>query len=132
MAGLLDGQIASAIYAGFKDKLLKGHLRRALTTGTPDDAGDPVPAGATLYPCQGFTEEYDDHNRPVGVPETDLKVNIFAKSLPAGVRPLKDDLQSFTQAGVVTWYQLRNAMIDPAGALWICRGYVVSQPLVSA
>jgi len=131
VAGLLDGDIASAIYAGFKNRLLKGGLRRVSTTGTPDASGDPVPAGSVLWLCQGFTEDYDDHNRPAGIPETDLKVNIFAKSLPVNVRPRKDDTVNFVQAGATTWFQLRNATIDPAGALWTCRAYVIPAPLES-
>ena len=131
-AGLLDGYIAAAIYAGFKGRLLKGTLRRNVPSGNLDDYGDATATSPSTWTTEGFTELYSDFFRAQArIPETDLKVNIFAKSLTSGVRPRKDDLASFTQAGVVTWYQLRNATVDPAGALWTCRAFVVPAPLES-
>jgi hypothetical protein len=125
--GLLEGQLAKAIYGGFKGKLLKGQLRRltpAESAGLDvlgDDAAAPVPA---LYRCEGFTEDYSDFSRAqAGIPEEDVKVNIFAASLPAGIRPLKDDTVSFTRAGAVSWYQLRADATDPAEALWVCQAF---------
>lgn len=120
MAGLLDGQLASAIYAGFKGKLLKGTLRRRAVDETQglDALGDPRGVTVTDYPCQGFTDNYTEFFRATfGVPDTDLKVCIFSKSLPVGVRPLKDDLVQFQSV----WYQLKTVGTDPATALWECR-----------
>lgn len=120
MAGLLDGQIADAIYAGFKGKLLKGKLRRRAVDETEglDGLGDPKHIVETDYTCQGFVDNYSEFFRTsFGVPDTDLKVSIFAKSLPAGVRPTKDDLVQFQSI----WYQLKTITTDPATALWECR-----------
>lgn len=129
--GLLDGQLAQAIYDGFKGKLLKGSLRREVIGDSSglDELGDPVAAQPTTWGIQGFTDEYSDFFKAqAGIPTSDLKVCIFGKSLPAGVRPQKDDKVSFVQAGVSTWYQLRKATTDPATALWTCQGYVIPAP----
>lgn len=118
--GLLDGQLASAIYAGFKNRLLKGTLRRrtAVVTMGLDALGDAIKTSETDYDCQGFVDEYSEFFRvTAGIPDTDCKVAIFAKSLPSGVRPLKDDLVRFQSV----WYQLRTVTTDPATALWECR-----------
>lgn len=120
MVGLLDGQLASAIYAGFKNKLLIGTFRRRAIDETEglDELGDPRSVVETDYSCQGFTDNYSEFFRATfGVPDTDLKVCIFAKSLSAGVRPLKDDLVRFQSI----WYQLKTVSVDPATALWECR-----------
>lgn len=120
MAGLLDGFLADAIYKGFKNKLLIGTLRRMSFVRAEglDERGDPNRRTPTDYLCQGFTDEYSEFFRATaGVPDTDLKVCVFGKSLPAGVRPQKDDYVQFRS----TWYQLRTVMVDPANALWECR-----------
>jgi len=120
MAGLLDGQLASAIYAGFKNKLLVGTLRRRAVDEAEglDALGDPQHFTETDYTCQGFVDNYSEFFRmSLGIPDTELKVCIFAKSLPAGVRPLKDDLVRFQSI----WYQLKTVATDPATALWECR-----------
>ncbi len=129
--GLLDGQLASAIYAGFKGKLLVCALRQAsvVESGGLNELGDPITVNPTSYGCQGFTEDYDEAYRlRAGIPLTDLKVCLFAKSLPAGVKPAKDDLASVTRAGVATWYQLRRVATDPATALWTCQAYETAAP----
>lgn len=127
--GLLDGQLAQAIYNGFKGKLLKGSLRREVLgdSGGLDEFGDPVAPTPVIWTLQGFTDEYSDFFKATAfVPTTDLKVNVFAKSLQ--VRPQKDDKVSFTQAGVVTWYQVRKVATDPATALWVCQSFVCPAP----
>jgi hypothetical protein len=129
--GLFDGQIASAIYAGFKGKTLVCALRttRVASSGGLDALGDPLALSPTTYPCEGFDDAYSDaYKLAAGIPLTDVKVNIFAKSLPDGVRPGKDDIASVTRAGVVSWFQLRKADIDPAGALWVCQAYKIAAP----
>jgi hypothetical protein len=121
---LLTGQLAKAIYAGFKGKLLSGSLRRVAPGGL-DQYGDTVPGTVTTYPCEGFTDKYDDAYRArAGIPETDLIVNIFAQSLPAGIQPTKDDTAQF----LGTWYQLRAVKTDPATALWVCQAYEIRAP----
>ncbi|GGB00540.1 hypothetical protein GCM10011491_30930 [Brucella endophytica] len=121
---LLTGQIAKAIYAGFKGKLLTGQLRQQ-SAGGLDEYGDPTPGTVTLSPMQGFTDEYDDAYRArAGIPETDLIVNIFAQSLPAGIRPGKDDKAQF----LGQWYQIRAVKTDPATALWTCQAFRIEAP----
>lgn len=120
MAGLLEGQIADLIYKGFKNKLLTGTLRRRAASAAVglDEYGDPISSPPTDWTCQGFTDEYSEFLRgSLGIPDTDLKVSIFAKSLPSGVRPLKDDLVRFQSV----WYLLRTVGTDPATALWVCQ-----------
>ncbi|WEX10283.1 hypothetical protein [Chelativorans sp. AA-79] len=121
---LLTGQLAKAIYAGFKGKLLAGQLRQQ-SSGGVDEYGDPIPGPVTLYAMQGFTDEYDDAYRArAGIPETDLIVNIFAQSLPAGIQPGKDDKAQF----LGQWYQLRGVKTDPATALWVCQAFRIEAP----
>jgi hypothetical protein len=124
MPGLLQGQLASQIYAGFQGKLLKGTLRRPAPSGGLDSFGDPNAVQILTWPCQGFVEGYNDFFRLRAlIPETDSKVNIFAKSLPAGVAPLKDDQVLFNGQ----WWQLRRAQTDPATALWVCQAFVATR-----
>lgn len=118
--GLLDGQIASAIYNGFKGKLLRGTLRKFVVDEAVglNTKGDPIAVNPVDYTCEGFVDEYSEFFRAqTGIPDTDCKVCIFAKSLSAGVRPLKDDLAQFQSM----WYQLKSVSTDPAQALWECR-----------
>jgi len=129
--GLLDGQLAQAVYDGFKGKLLGGALRREVLGESSglDEFGDPISPTPQVWSLQGFTDEYSDFYKASSfVPTTDLKVNVFAKSLPAGIRPQKDDKVSLTQAGVTTWYQVRKVATDPATALWVLQSYVVPEP----
>ena len=118
--GLLDGAIAKAIFDGFKGKLLKGTLRRrtAVVAVGLDERGDAISTTTTDYACEGFVDEYSEFFRATaGVPDNESKVAIFAKSLPSGVRPLKDDLVLFGGQ----WWQLKTVNVDPATALWECR-----------
>lgn len=120
--GLLDGQIADLVYAGFKGKLLSGTLSKDAPGGTLDSLGDPTTETTTGYACQGFVDGYSDMYRAqAGIPQEDSKVSIFAKSLPAGVRPGKDD--RVTIGGDI--WQIRNVKTDPATALWECQAYVI-------
>lgn len=125
MPGLLEGQIANAIYKGFKNKLLKGTLRRDVPSSL-DARGDPVSTSPLTWGMQGFVDLYSESFRAqFGVPDTDAIVNIFAKSLPSGVQPTKDDKVLFRSQ----WYQLRTVSVDPALALWMCqRSFVIPAP----
>ena len=128
MPGLLDGAIASAVYAGFKGRLLTGTLRQS-SAATLDDLGDPATPTDTDYPVQGFVDGYSAVFRAqAGIPIEDVRVSIFGKSMPTGVRPGRDDRVRMRQAGVDTWYQLRTAEVDPAGALWECQAYAIPAP----
>lgn len=133
MAGLLEGQIADLIYKGFKGKLLKGVLRRETASGSAglDDLGDPLATVIETWACQGFTDLYSAFYRSqAGIPDTDLKANIFAKSLTGGVVPTKDDQVKFTVSSVATWYQVRKVDVDPATALFVCQAFVIPDPTV--
>jgi hypothetical protein len=121
---LLTGQLAKAIFAGFKGKLLSGTLRQQ-SAGGVDQWGDPIPGTVSLYGCEGFTDEYSDAFRvQAGIPETDLKVCIFGQSLPAGVQPTKDNQAQFRGQ----WYQLRKIKVDPAMALFECQAFRIEVP----
>ena len=124
MPGLLEGQIAKAIYKGFKGRLLAGTLRRETLGTTLDAYGDPTGASVSSYSIEGFVSGYSAFYRATaGIPETDVKVNIFAQSSP-GLVPSKDDLVQFQ--GV--WYQLRSVNVDPATALYACQAFVTVEP----
>lgn len=125
MAGLLTGQIAKAIFKGFKGKLLKGELRRENPTGGLDEFGDPNAVTLTFFSIEGFTDEFSDFYRAqAGIPETDLKVNIFAESSP-GLTPAKDDKVDF----LGRWYQIKKVKVDPAGALYECQSFEIPPPI---
>lgn len=128
MPGLLDGQIADAIFKGFKGKLLKGTLKRvAPDEGAGlDQLGDPQGITETTWNCEGFVDNSSRGRKTQdGVPDHTVKICIFAKSLPAGVRPELDDLVQFPRTSG-PWYQLQTpAETDPATALWEARASLV-------
>ena len=123
MAGLLEGALAKAIFAGFKGRLLKGELRREVAASAPDEYGDVITT-PQYFSVEGFTDLYSAFYRDrAQIPETDLKVSIFAQSSP-GLRPTKGDKVSFKNV----WYQLRQVGVDPADALWECQAFEVRPP----
>lgn len=125
--GLLDGQIAKAIYSGFRGKLQRGTLWRPVTaaSGGLDARGDPIVLSPLSWACQGFQDEYSDvYKVTVGIPITDVRINLFAASLPSGIAPQKDDKVHI--AG--QWWQLRKVTTDPAKALWIAPGFACKDP----
>lgn len=124
MPGLLEGQLAKAIYAGFKNKLLTGTLRRVVPGIDLDDNGDPRDSTIQTWTVQGFTDKYSAfYSAQAGIPDSDLKVCIFAQSIP-GVTPTKDDKALFQGK----WYQLRKVGTDPATALWECQAFEIPVP----
>lgn len=126
--GILDGALADKVYQAFRGKLKSGYLRKMeIGSSTAHDSyNDPVDKAPAIYACQGFADNYSDYFRSqAGIPETDVKLCIFGKSLPNGVRPEKDDK---AQMGGV-WYQVRRAAIDPAGALWECQSFIIEAPV---
>ena len=123
--GILDGDLAKAIYNGFKNKLLKGELRRETPSGTVDEYGDDVGPSISYTAIQGFTSRYTAfYMAQAGIPDTDLKVNIFAQSAPS-LTPNKDDKVTFQSR----WYQLRKVDVDPATALWVCQAFEIDPPV---
>lgn len=124
MAGLLEGQIAGAIYAGFKGRLLRGTFRRSEST-TVDGLGDDVAPTITRTGCEGFVDESAFLLKPVaGIPETDAAVCIFAKSIPA-IEPRPGDTIGMRGQ----WWQVRKVMVDPAKALWSCAAFAIKEPV---
>lgn len=127
---LLEGDLATSIYNGFKGKLLTGVIRKRdiADSGALDSRGDPELGVPVDHPMEGFSENYDDAFRArAGIPITDFKVNVFGKSLP-GVTLGKDDIGYFTRNGVQEWFQLRRVTKDPAGALWTCQAFEIPGP----
>ncbi len=125
MGDLLTGKIAKAIFKGFKGRLLTGELRREAQSGPLDELGDPTIGGINYFAIEGFTDQYSAfYRKNAGIPETDLKVNIFSES-SLGLTPRKDDKVFFSP----TWYQLRQVGVDPAGALYECQSFVIEPPI---
>lgn len=128
MASFLD-DMPAAIFAGFKGKL-RGGIIRALSEGTGIDAhGRPTGAVPTDHPIEGFSDQYSAFTRAAaGIPDTDLKVCIFAASLPPGFVPQKDMIARLDPPAGPVWYKLRGADTDPATALWICPAFEIKAP----
>ncbi len=127
MVGLLDGQLASQIYAGFRNKLQKATLWRSVAAVSAglDARGDPIATDPVTWGCQGFHDNISDFFKMrAGIPEDDSLVCLFSKSLPAGVVPQKDDKVNL--AG--SWWQLRRVSTDPAAALYSCQAFICAAP----
>jgi hypothetical protein len=137
MTGLLNGELAASIYAGFKGKLLTGRFYQhaVAESGGLDSRGDPLvsePGEPTGIACEGFIDNYSAFSHAqAGIPDTDLKVCVFGKSMPA-VTPAERNLFECTgPAGSIykdRWFQVRRAAIDPAGALWECQSFEIEVP----
>lgn len=116
MAGLLEGQLAKAIFAGFKGKLLKGSFVRSTPGGGLDALGDPIAPTTATYRFEGFEETVSVFFREkAGIPDKDAVFMIFADS----IRP-RTDVQ---KQDVVTlrgkpWRVERVLDIDPAQATY--------------
>lgn len=122
---LLTGDLAKKVFAGFKGKLLTGELRHEEAGTAVDEYGDPLAPTITYTAIEGFTSNFSDAFRATaGIPDTDLKVQIFAQSAPALV-PTKDDKVLFLDQ----WYQIRKVRKDPATALWTCQSFAIDPPV---
>lgn len=119
MASPLEGQIAKAIYNGFKGRLLKGTLTRSVASGGLDEYGDPVTVTPQSYGCEGIVENFSAFYRAqAGIPDTDVSILILAQSI--ATVPTKDDTVTFRGAT----YQIREVLdIDPANATYRLQGY---------
>lgn len=125
---LLEGDLAKAIYDGFKDKLLSGEVRRKRLpiSGALDAHGDPVELESQTWQIQGFIDNYSRFTRAqAGIPDSTLKVCVFAQSAPDWT-PRKDD---WVRLGT-QWTQLAGGPleIDPAGAMWTLDGIASEGP----
>lgn len=121
MVSLLDGQIAKAIYAGFKGKLLIGTLSRGIPGNVLDPHGDPTTITPASFPCQGFVEAFSVFFKAqAGIPDNVVSVTIFAQSITTV--PTIDDVVIFRG----TRYQLRRLIdIDPAVATYRFAGFQI-------
>lgn len=133
MTGILDGSLAQSIYDGFKDQLLTAiyYERLVADSGGTDELGDPTAVADLPHDCQGFIDEYSATVRAqAGIPETDLKVCLFGKSLD--VTPARGGMVQITgPAGSIyldRWFQVREKRIDPAGALWELQSFEIKDP----
>lgn len=123
---LLD-DLAKAVSDAFKGLLLSGVIRQIAypSSGALDSFGDPVDGLAVETACEGFVEGYSDYYRATaGIPDNDVKVNLFAQSMP-GITPGKDD----TVMLGATWYQIRKVQTDPATAMWTCQAFIIPEPV---
>lgn len=126
--GLLDGDLATSIYNGFKGKLLTGEVRRnapGISAGL-DDQGDPLDLDSETWDVEGFIDNYSRDTRArAGIPDTAVKVCIFAQSAP-DYSPRKDD----TVRIGARWARILDGpiVIDPAGALWELQGQEIDAP----
>lgn len=126
--GLLDGDLATAIYDGFKGRLLSGEVRRkgAAVSGGNDAHGDPIDTDTATWEIEGFRDTYSRFTRAqAGIPDTDVKLSIFAQSAP-DYTPRMDDLVLLN----AQWFRIVGGPIeiDPAGALWTCQGREIEAP----
>lgn len=125
--GLLDGDLRDSIFAGFQGKLKTGTLyeRTIPESGGLDELGDPLDvASSPTHAIEGFTDNYSAFTRAqAGFPETDLKLCFFGATIP-GIEPQRGWVAKLG----TEWFQIRNAEVDPAGALWTCQSFKISAP----
>ena len=122
--GLLDGEIANAIYRGFRGKLLTGTLRREVPGTGTDTLGDPNPGTPETYTFEGIRENYNAAFRATaGIPQTDVRILIIAGSL--STTPRRGD-----QIKIVNvWHKVREIeSIDPAVATYQLQCFEIPDP----
>lgn len=119
MASPLESQIAQAVAAGFKGKLLTGTIRRE-TVQSLDDNGDPVVTN-TDYSFEGIRDSFSAYfAATAGIPLTDARILIIA-GLTAVV-PSKDDKIKIGGG----WYQVRRVVeVDPATATYTLAAFAI-------
>jgi hypothetical protein len=63
--GMLDGDLAAALYNGFKGKLLSGEIVRNVgaTSSDLDAHGDPTDVGQDRWEVEGFFDNYSRFTR---------------------------------------------------------------------
>lgn len=114
--GILEGRLASAIFAGFKGKLLKGTLRREVNAESAglNDLGDPIAMSPITFKCEGYVDSKTDRFlKTAGIPHLDATVYVFAKSLVPATEPQKRD--QVLMGG--QWYDVHAIQNDPATAM---------------
>jgi hypothetical protein len=103
--------LAADVHAALADDARAGTLRRE-TSGGLDQYGDPVPPVVTTYPMRGWVENYDATWISAGIPVTDSKVVILARSI--SIEPKQSDKLSIQSK----WWSVRAVERDPAGATY--------------
>ena len=124
---LLTGDLAKQMYDGFLKSgiLLDGELRKETPSAAVDEYGDPLAPTISYFAIKGFVSSYTDFIKAQsGIPDSDLKVQFFAKSAD-GIVPSTDDKAQF----LGQWYQLRKVKKDPATALWTCQSFAIEPPV---
>lgn len=117
MVSPLEGQIAKAIYNGFKGRLKTGTLRRFSGSGV-NALGDLVSSGSTDYTFTGIRETKEsqfagmqNQSEGAGIKTTRIEVLILLESI--SVLPQPDDYIYIESQ----WHQVRKVLErDPAGA----------------
>jgi hypothetical protein len=118
MSGLLDG-LAADIAGALNGQLYAGTLRKQVPTGAKNEYGDPITTPVD-YAVQGFLDTYSAIMiMAAGIPATDVKLVMIA-GLCGAVPAIADKVMI---GGKV--YQLRNVVIDPAGATYTCQAFAV-------
>lgn len=115
--GLLDGDIANIANDALGGILLDVTVTpKVVTSIRPGKLADTWPTSGTAS-GKGFTEDYGDFARSSGIPATDRKVIILAKSLLAGGVELAPKRGDRVVAEGRT-YDVIEVKRDPAGATW--------------
>ena len=123
MASLLDTEIRKQVASAFKGILLKGTLRRTVST-TVDASGNPIVDSATTFAFEGIRDSFNHaYAAAAGIPITDIRVLIIAGLLDTD--PRKDD-QVFIRN---QWHQVRAILErDPANATHILQCFEIEDP----
>ncbi len=113
---LLDGDIAAIANDALGGILLDVTVAPKVVTGI--GPGKFVASWPVAHPGKGFVKDYSDFARASGIPATDRKIVVLAKSLLDGsgteVAPMRGDL--VTVRGRT--YDIIDVKRDPAGATW--------------
>ena len=118
----LENQLANALHVGLSPHLLTGTLRRLDGTSV-DELGDPVDTFQD-FTFQGFRDQFSAFAKgQQGIPETDYKISITARSI--NTTPRRDD-EILLQG---QWSRVRKiSEVDPATALFVLQCYEISEP----
>jgi hypothetical protein len=113
--GLLDGDIATIANDALGGILLDVSVAPKVVTNTaPGKFADSWPVA---HGGKGFVEDYSDFARASGIPATDRKVVLLAKSLLASGAELTPKRGDRVTAEGRT-YDVIEVGRDPAGATW--------------
>lgn len=118
-----EKRLRKKLKRAFRSLHLEVVLRRPGTGASVDEFGDTVGATPESYSGKGMLLNYEDDFRVrAGIPETDVKVTIFATGF--GTTPNEDDQVQIRD----TWHQIRSVDWDPILAAWACQSYEIEDP----